>query len=311
MMAMMLIYQFGDGDSIDKSKVDMMDVASNKQELMIKTLQRAANKIVNGDGKIVVPQEKKYRLRIPNTIFHGYPELFIQIEGVNQFRFPDQTILMEPGDIMLIPAELSHGESNFRPEQPFLHLVAMLLTADLVIHLGESAQNLVPIPTYAKLYQPPHYETLHDATATYQQLMLTQSRVSSHLLTGLQLTILGFLIQQLQTGQPIQAVKNKKVAEVIKIISVSFSNTALSVKTLSEQIGCNSDYLSHLFCQETGTTLTAYLLEKRMEAAREYLAVTTMTISEIAWACGYENSSYFTYQFRKRHDMTPSQFRKQ
>lgn len=79
---------------------------------------------------------------------------------------------------------------------------------------------------------------------------------------------------------------------------------------LAAMVYVNPDYLSHIFRNKTGCSLTNYIIEKRIQKAKELLAQNEMSIRDIAIACGFQNISYFSRQFKKSTGMSPREFRK-
>ena len=53
-----------------------------------------------------------------------------------------------------------------------------------------------------------------------------------------------------------------------------------------------------------------YLLNLRMQEARQLLRITSLRIYEVADACGYPNVIYFSRVFAKSNGMTPQAYRK-
>lgn len=75
------------------------------------------------------------------------------------------------------------------------------------------------------------------------------------------------------------------------------------------QIACMSRYhFSRVFKQEVGTTYQNYLNECRIGKAKDYLK--TKSVTEAAFAVGYDDLSNFLYIFKKIVGLTPSQFLK-
>ena len=64
-----------------------------------------------------------------------------------------------------------------------------------------------------------------------------------------------------------------------------------------------------MFKDVTGKNISAQVNEIRVANARELLMTTDMSMSEIAVACGFENSSYFGKVFKKITNMTPIEYR--
>ena len=101
---------------------------------------------------------------------------------------------------------------------------------------------------------------------------------------------------------------SKPVQNIINYIS--FNLTAdLSLNAIANEFSLNSSYLSTLFKKETGTTLTNYVNNKRIEHAIYLLNTTKLPIQEIAVQCGINDVNYFTKLFKKLKNMTPTQYR--
>ncbi len=84
----------------------------------------------------------------------------------------------------------------------------------------------------------------------------------------------------------------------------------ITVQELAEEFCINESYLSVLFKKEIGINLSSYMQRYRMNRAMELLRNSDMRISEIAYRVGYQNPCYFTEQFKKIFQTTPSEVRK-
>ena len=83
----------------------------------------------------------------------------------------------------------------------------------------------------------------------------------------------------------------------------------LSLNTLSTMQNLSPSYLSALFSQETGQTLTEYVNQKRVKLAMRLLATTKLQIQTIAQHCGILDVHYFSKVFKKVVGLTPKQYR--
>ncbi len=84
----------------------------------------------------------------------------------------------------------------------------------------------------------------------------------------------------------------------------------LSREQIAEYVHFNSAYLSRLFRKETNTSLTDYILEKRMNKAKLLLLSTNIKISDISSLVGYGDIPHFTKMFKRYVGLTPQEFRK-
>lgn len=84
----------------------------------------------------------------------------------------------------------------------------------------------------------------------------------------------------------------------------------LSRNELAAAVYLSPDYLSHLFPEKTGMSLTAYITGERIRRAKELLVQNHLSIRDVALASGFQNISYFSKQFKRVTGMTPQEFRK-
>ncbi|MBQ7994199.1 MAG: response regulator [Solobacterium sp.] len=78
---------------------------------------------------------------------------------------------------------------------------------------------------------------------------------------------------------------------------------------LADVVYLHPDYLAKIFKEETGMKITEYILSKKVELACRLLKETDMTVSEVGFAAGFGNTSYFDKIFRRQTGVTPKQFR--
>lgn len=83
-----------------------------------------------------------------------------------------------------------------------------------------------------------------------------------------------------------------------------------SVKICAEALGMSPDYLSDMLRQETGKNAQEHIHYVVIDRAKNELLSSSHTVSEIAYALGFEYPQYFSKLFKKKVGMTPAQFRK-
>ena len=99
------------------------------------------------------------------------------------------------------------------------------------------------------------------------------------------------------------------VRDVKNYISKNLGNE-LTVRELAQLVGVTPNYLSAVFCKEEGKTISAYILDARLEAAAHMLRFTDLSLSAIAEYTGFHSLSYFCAQFKKKAGVTPARYRK-
>lgn len=80
---------------------------------------------------------------------------------------------------------------------------------------------------------------------------------------------------------------------------------------LANVIFRSKDYVIKRFHTNFGITPYEYQLQQKFFSACNLLKNTKMSVKEIASALGYDDQHYFSYMFKKRCGMSPTQYRKQ
>lgn len=83
----------------------------------------------------------------------------------------------------------------------------------------------------------------------------------------------------------------------------------LSLLLLAEKVYLNPSYLSILFKNKVGCTLSDYIKAERLKKATQLLSETTDKVGEIAKCVGYPNATYFGKFIRQETGLTPLEYR--
>lgn len=84
-----------------------------------------------------------------------------------------------------------------------------------------------------------------------------------------------------------------------------------SVKYFADKICLSSNYFGDMLKKETGKTPQERIQEKVIELAKEHIADTDKTVSEIAYTLGFQYPQHFCRLFKKRTGCTPNEYRLQ
>ena len=78
--------------------------------------------------------------------------------------------------------------------------------------------------------------------------------------------------------------------------------------SISYRFGYSSAWLQRIFRAATRKSIFQYFISLKIEKAKSYIAEGEHTVAEIADLLGYETPQYFSMQFRKITNMTPSAY---
>lgn len=80
---------------------------------------------------------------------------------------------------------------------------------------------------------------------------------------------------------------------------------------LAGKFGLSTRTMHRKIVNQTGLTPVRYLNQLRLTQAVDCLVHTRQGITDIAFACGFEDSNYFSTVFRQEYALSPSQYRTQ
>ncbi|MEM6252274.1 MAG: response regulator [Cyanobacteria bacterium P01_D01_bin.156] len=101
-----------------------------------------------------------------------------------------------------------------------------------------------------------------------------------------------------------------RLTAVFEFIEANYQQS-IHLTDVAQAVGYSPAYLTNLSQSQTGRTVKAWIIERRMAQARQLLSNTAQSIKQIADSIGYADAGYFTRQFRKLHGVTPQVWRSQ
>lgn len=121
------------------------------------------------------------------------------------------------------------------------------------------------------------------------------------------------LLRNYSTAQPRIAIcegglGHRKLLQVTNYIN-DYLDQDIKLTDLAQLLGMSQSHFSHLFKQSMGISPHQYLLQQRVERAKQLLKQTERSVMEIALACGFDSHSHLSKQFRQSTGMTPKAYR--
>lgn len=85
---------------------------------------------------------------------------------------------------------------------------------------------------------------------------------------------------------------------------------SLTLEDIAAVVNRSPSHFARQFRNHVGVPPYQYLLNLRLEKAREMLEGTRLSIAEIAFECGFSHQEHLTRLFRRQFDTTPAAYRK-
>lgn len=236
-----------------------------------------------------------YRVKREN-----YNSLLVMLilEGELSVRFAGKSSIAQAGDVVFLNCYEPHQYFSDTPLRfMFLHFDGNV-SMDFYETVTKAKEHVFPLENPATLQ-----ETLSEIYRDLQNQSVSESRHSC---------LIQSVLCELLTGtgtQHSEADGTESTIQARGFIEKNYS-LPLSVAQIAETVNVSVYHFSRIFKQDTGYSPHEYLVKCRIDKAKHLLKSTQKSVSEIAFAVGYQSESNFIYAFREKVGMSPNRFRK-
>jgi len=98
-----------------------------------------------------------------------------------------------------------------------------------------------------------------------------------------------------------------QLKQVLEYIEENYASP-ITLEELAKSVGMSRKYFCRFFREMTHQTAFEYLNHYRIERACYQLTATTLSVTEVAFNCGFNDLSYFIKTFKKYKQTTPKQY---
>ena len=223
-------------------------------------------------------------------LLHFKTPAIFELEGKMLNISPGECIILSPGtphSIYTDGCELNHDWMHFLPEdeEEFLKLKIDINNFFAPTDTGIITTSIRRCE-HELIYKDEFYEQIISAKVT--EMMVNLSRQ----LTG---TNLG---------------NHRDVLKALRLNIYRNPSDYPDTVQMAEEAKLSRSRFSVVYNNQFGTSPKADLINARISKASYLLSLGTLSISEIAEQCGYQNVYHFIRQFRKMTGVTPGKYRK-
>ncbi len=252
---------------------------------------------------------------------HDFYELVIVSQGQGLQALEGMDLPITAGDVFLLQGRQRHFFHNRRN----LELFNVMYDPEQ-IELPENELRRMPgycamfllEPTYRKQHRFASRLHLKRMQLAHVEAICSEMKKESAerhpghevVLRAKLLELIAYLSRAYMQGESTETQALQRVGEVIGAMENNFSND-WKLDALAQIAHMSKSNLLTVFRKATGQTPIDYLMRLRIQRAMEMLQQTDRTITEIAFAVGFNDSNYFTRQFRKVAGLPPRQYRTQ
>ncbi len=101
------------------------------------------------------------------------------------------------------------------------------------------------------------------------------------------------------------------LAAAMRYIGEKYQSTELDNESIAAECNISEVYLRKLFLSHLNTTPRQFIIDLRMQKAKQLLSEGNIKINAVAESCGFSNPYHFCRVFKEKTGMTPSDYAKQ
>ncbi len=238
----------------------------------------------------------------PHTVRReGYPyaQILYATKGSGTLIADDRRVTVAPGTAVFLPAGCPH---EYFPNDDVwdIHWVVPCgyAVGQLLEEFGLTKPRVMPLGDTRTLEH--HFRKMHEALVGDQ--MYGNYRAAGYLYD--------FLIElnRLSVTSESSVTANPAVVRAMDYINARYTEP-LTMEELCAAAGVSKQHLCRLFRSALSVRPMEYIAKRRIQAAKELLSQTALSVEDIAEQVGFCSGSYFTKLFRRYEGLTPSQFR--
>jgi len=102
--------------------------------------------------------------------------------------------------------------------------------------------------------------------------------------------------------------RHPRLLKAIQLMQ-TYTENVLSCQEIGKQSGLSVRQLERLFKHQLHTTPAAFYMQRRLERGNHLLEQSTLTVTQVATACGFNSASYFSKCYQKQYKLSPREER--
>lgn len=270
--------------------------------------------IYNIDFELLYISKSKYGDDWHSTSHsHPFTEIFFITHGHGIMDIDDVIVSVKEGDLIIINPNCSHTEKSTSNSFDQLEYIVFginnfALANGSIPCLGSEVED----PIYYKIM---NFNNDKDVILNYLNNLVheVENKDSNYELVCKSILTLFiiYISRNAKSNLLITTNPEKLNIECVKIKNYIDSHYSenITLDILSSLSYVNKFHLVHLFTKQMGISPINYLINKRIEEAKNLLTTTNHSIGAISTIVGFSNSSYFSQMFKKTTGTSPSSYK--
>ena len=259
----------------------------------------------------VSPEHPRYNMPYH---WHTEYEMIRILEGELSLVISDTKLLAKAGDILFIQDGVFHGAlPNNCVYECIVFDMKLLLKENNIC--TKQIQDIINKKKIIKYKLPINITNLKSCCDNLFESMQSTEIGHEFIIQGALYTLLGLILSNelYENGKTIHKNTEKRLLQFKNVITLIENEYAsqLTLDDLAKACYMTPKYFCRFFFEMTNKTPIEYLNYYRIECACEQLLTSDLPITEIAFNCGFNDTSYFIKTFKKYKGVTPKQYLKE
>jgi AraC-like DNA-binding protein len=246
------------------------------------------------------------------TRIHEVPEFCVCVQGKCALCLGEHLYQLEPYDLAIINRNVRHYESFVNPRQKYeiIWFIFAKLAKLIILHSrydGETYQRLGSVAIKIPVDLIYRFDSLAKKAGSREPL----KKELRGIFTIIKKQVRESVIRKRDFTVPAEKphYHAQRIQRAVEYINQHYTED-ITLNDIAAQARLQPNYFGILFRQFTGSTFVQYLTGTRLEAALKMFNETNLTISEIAFQCGFDDPHYFSRVFSKCSGISPRELRK-
>ena len=232
--------------------------------------------------------------------YHDMCEIYYMESGECIYYINDVRYQISEGDVVFIPEGVVHKTDYGKREHKRL--------------LIECSADYIPEPLRDALSTTVHIprdfgysDSLHDLLKKIEAEEMEKRDFYNESIEALT-ALLFYSISRAKSAIQ-EDVRRPSIKKISAFLRQNYSSQITLCSVASDNF-ISPEHLSRLFKKSTGKGFNEFLSEIRLEEAKKLLETENkLSISEIAYSCGFNDSNYFSDKFKKAYGIPPLRYR--
>lgn len=234
--------------------------------------------------------------------YHENFELYFLEKGTCNYFVDNRFYNLREGDLIYIPQNRAHQTDYTRDvhSRKLINCSIDYIPEDALAEIGN--ESLV-------FRNPDTLKEISEIFDLVEKECATHDKFSDNVIKY-HMGRLFYVIARHKQENKASLSENKIMERVVEYIGKNFMHE-ITLSEIARQNAVSAEHLSRIFKKELGVGFSEYLNNIRLQRAEFMLKNEEgRSISKIAYACGFNDSNYFSYRFKKVYGVSPISIKK-